>query len=138
MYPQHYPQSNPIPPLVPQIQQPLPLPKAPNPPRPTQLPAQPIANPNNRVGQPTYNAGTQNLPTYVITTVPIQQVQLRSGNIFPQKPSIVIEEEEQHKSQENPQQAPEENKNITSPIILQEQQWELKHSTRKAYYPPII
>ena len=28
MYPQHYPQSNPIPPIVPQIQQPLPLPSA--------------------------------------------------------------------------------------------------------------
>ena len=40
MYPQHYPQSNPIPPIIPQIQQPLPLPNVPNPPRPTQLPTQ--------------------------------------------------------------------------------------------------
>ncbi|CAF4146207.1 unnamed protein product [Adineta steineri] len=108
MYPQQYPQSNPIPPIIPQIQQPLPLPNAPNPPRPTQFPAQPIANPNNRVGQPSYNTGAQNLPTYVITTVQIQQVQLMSGIFFPQKSSIVIEEEneeeeEQHQSQENPQ-----------------------------------
>ncbi|CAF4347697.1 unnamed protein product, partial [Adineta steineri] len=35
MYPQQYPQSNPIPPIIPQIHQPLPLPNAPNPPRPT-------------------------------------------------------------------------------------------------------
>ena len=83
MYPQHYPQSNPIPPLIPQIQQPLPLPNIPNPPRPTQLLAQLVANPNNRVGQPAYNIGAQNLPTYVITTVPIQQFQLRSGKFFP-------------------------------------------------------
>ncbi|CAF4284639.1 unnamed protein product, partial [Adineta steineri] len=76
MYPQHHPQSNPIPLLIPQIQQPLPLPNSPNPPRPTQLPTQPVANPNNRVGQPTYNTGAQNLPTYVITTIPIQQVHL--------------------------------------------------------------
>lgn len=93
MYPQHYPQSNPTPPVIPQIQQPLPLPNVPNPPSPTQLPSQPVANPNNRVGQPTYNTRAQNLPTYVITTVPIQQVQLRLGKILHQKPSIVIEEE---------------------------------------------
>ena len=72
MYPQHYPQLNPIPPLIPQIQQPLPLPNVPNPPRPTRLPAQPVANMNNIVGQLAYNIGAQNLATYVITTVPIQ------------------------------------------------------------------
>lgn len=108
MYPQHYPHSNPIPPLIPQIQQPLPLPNVPNPPRQTQLPAQPVANPNIRVGQPSYNTGAQNLPTYVITTVPIQQVHLSSGRVLPQKPSIVIEEEneegiDQPQLQENPQ-----------------------------------
>lgn len=91
MYPQHYPQPNPIPPLIPQIQQPLPLPNVPNPPGPTQLPTQLVANPNNRVGQPAYNIGSQNLPTYVITRIPIQQVQLRLGKVLPQKPSIVIE-----------------------------------------------
>ena len=90
------------------------------------MPAQPIANPNNRVGQHAYNAGSQNVPTYVITTVPVQQVQLRPGKVLHQKPSVVIEEEneeeeQQHHPQENPQQVPEENKNTTSPIILQEQ-----------------
>ena len=74
MYHQHYLQSNPIAPPIPQIQQPLPLPNVPNPPRPTQLLAQPVANTNNRASQPAYNTGDQNLPTYVITTIPIQQV----------------------------------------------------------------
>ena len=76
MYPQKYPHSNPIPQIIPQIQQPLPLPNAPNPPRPTQLPTQPIANTNNITGKPTSNTRTQTLHTNVITTVPIQQVQL--------------------------------------------------------------
>ena len=100
MYPQHYPQSNPIPPIVPQIQQPLPLTNFPNPPRPTQLLAQPVPNPNNRVGQPAYNIGAQNLHTYVITTVSIQQVQLRPGKVFPHKPSIVIEEENEEEKEQ--------------------------------------
>ena len=92
MYPQQYPQSNPILPITPQIQQPLPLPNAPKP-RPTQFPSQPIENPNNREGKLAYNMGTQTLPTYVITTIPAQQVQLRSRKVLHQKPSVVIEEE---------------------------------------------
>ena len=84
-FPQQYPQPNPIPLAIPQIQQPLPLPNSKNPPRPTRLPTKPIANPNNRAGKPAYNAGTQTLPTYVITIVPVQQVQLRLGNVLHQK-----------------------------------------------------
>ena len=92
-------------PLIPQIQQPLPLPNVPNSPGPTHLPNQLVSN---KLGQPGYNTRAQNLPTYVITTIPIQQVQLRSGKVFPQKPLIVIEEEneegiDQAQSQENPQ-----------------------------------
>lgn len=92
------------------------------------MPAQPVGNPNNKVGKLAYNMGTQTLPTYVITTIPIQQVQLRPGKVLHQKPSVVIEEEneeeeeEQHQQQEIPQQIPEENNNTTSPILLQEQQ----------------
>ena len=71
MYPQ-FPQPNPIPSSVPKIQQPLSLLNAQNPPRPTKLPTQPIANPNNRAGKPAYNTGSQTLPTYVITIVPVQ------------------------------------------------------------------
>ena len=84
-FPQQCPQPNPIPPTIPQIQQPLPLLNAPNPPRPTQLSTQPIGNPNNRAGKLSYNIGTQTLPTYVITTVPVQQVQLRLGTVLHQK-----------------------------------------------------
>ena len=67
--------------------------------------------------------GTQTLPTYVITTIPIQQVPFRSGKVLHQKPSVVIEEEneeeqQQHQPQENLQQVTKENKNTTSPIIL--------------------
>ena len=100
MYPQPYPQSNPIPPIIPQIQQPLPLPNAPNPPRPTQFSSQPIANPNNRVEKPAYNTRTQTLPTYVITIVSVQQVQLRSRKVLHQKPSVVIEEENEEEDEQ--------------------------------------
>lgn len=133
---QQYPQPNPIPPTIPQIQLPLPLSNAQNPPRPTQLPTQPIANLNNRAGKPFYNEGTQTLPTYVITTVSIQQVQLRSRKVLHQKnPSVVIEEEEEEEQRQQPQQGtpqqiPKENKNTTPPILLQEQQWDLKDQTQ--------
>ncbi|CAF4151008.1 unnamed protein product [Adineta steineri] len=85
MYPQHYPESNPIPPIVPHIQQPLPLPNALNSLRPTQLLAQPVANPNNGVGQPAYNGGAQNFPTLnpIVTTyikhVPIPNTLIDQG-----------------------------------------------------------
>ena len=82
---------------MPQLQQPpLPL-QLQNLPRPTQIPAQPVANPNNRVVQPTYNTEIQPYPTYAISTLPIQEVELRSGRILPQqekrKSTVVIEEE---------------------------------------------
>ena len=66
----------------------------------------------------------------MITYLPVQQVQLRSGKVLHQKkPSLVIEEEEQQQHG-TPQQIPEENKNTTPPILLQEQQWDLKDQTQ--------
>lgn len=67
-----------------------------NPTRPTQLLAQPIANPNNKIVQVAYNVDLQTyptFPTYLISTIPFQGVQLRSGKDLSQnKPPITIEE----------------------------------------------
>ena len=64
--------------------------------RPTQLLVQPVANPNNKSVQVAYNVDLQN-PTflaYLISTIPFQGVQLRSGRDLSQnKPPITIEEE---------------------------------------------
>ena len=52
-----------------------------NPTRPTQLLVQPIANPNNKTAQDEYNVDLQTyptFPTYLISTIPFQGVQLRS------------------------------------------------------------
>ena len=65
--------------------------------RPTQLPIQLVANPNNKIVQATYNANLQTyptFPTYLISTIPFQGVQLRSGKDLSQNnPPITIEEE---------------------------------------------
>ena len=50
------------------------------------------------------------------------------------KPSMDIEEEEER--QGTPQQIPKENKNTTPPILLQEQQWDLKDQTQILRTPP--
>ena len=82
---------------MPQLQQPPPPLQLQHLPRPTQIPAQPIANPNNKVVQPAYNTEIQPYPTYVISTLPIQEVELRLGRVLPQqekcKSTVVIEEE---------------------------------------------
>ncbi|CAF4431391.1 unnamed protein product, partial [Adineta steineri] len=65
--------------------------------RPTQLPVQPIANPNNKTIQAPYNVDIQTYPTYptyLISTIPLQGVQLRSGRDLSQiKSPVTIEEE---------------------------------------------
>ena len=68
---------------MPQLQQPPPPLQLQNLPRPTQIPAQLVANPNNRVVQPAYNTEIQPYPIYAISTLPIQEVELRSGRILP-------------------------------------------------------
>ena len=84
-YPPQYPQNqvNPSNLSIPKLQPPPQPLQLQNPPRTTQLPAQPIANPNNRVAQPAYNAELQTYPTYLISTLPVQEVQLRSGRTLP-------------------------------------------------------
>ena len=69
-----------------------------NPPRPTLLPTQPIPNPNNKPTQALNSIELQTLPSYVISTVPIHEIQLRSGRVVndrPKSPVIIREENEE-------------------------------------------
>jgi hypothetical protein len=59
--------------------------------RPTLLPAQPVSNPNKKPPQPLHNVEMQAFSTYVITPIPLQDIQLRSGKVLDrQRPSVVI------------------------------------------------
>ena len=126
-YPQ-YPQNqvNPSNLSIPQLQPPLQPLQLQNTPRPTQLPAQLLANPNNRAAQPAYNVEIQTYPTYLISTLPVQEVQLKSGRILLQqgksKSTVVIEEElenEEFSIQNSEKEQPTKNNiNIATPIIL--------------------
>jgi hypothetical protein len=93
-FPSNTPQLLPgfIPPPLPPIpqQQPLQYQNARSP-RPTLLPAQPVSNPNNKPPQPLNNVEMQAFPAYVITPIPLQEIQLRSGKFLDrQRPSVVI------------------------------------------------
>lgn len=72
--------------------------------RPTQLLVQPVANPNNKTVQAAYNIDLQTYPaypTYLISTIPLQSVQLRLGRDLSQNKSpITIEEEPELNSNE--------------------------------------
>jgi hypothetical protein len=65
-------------------------------PRPTQIPAQPLANPNNRADRPTYSVdeGT----SYPI--LPLQNIELRSGKIL-QKETPAVSEKKENKENED-------------------------------------
>jgi hypothetical protein len=64
--------------------------------RPTLLPTQPVPNSNNNPPQPLHNVEMQAFPTYVITHVPLREIQLRSGRVMErQRPSVIIQEEEE-------------------------------------------
>ena len=73
------------------------LPTLQNSQRPTQLPVQPVTNPNNnKTARPIYNTEIPSLPTYFITLVPLLGVQLRLGrNLQPDPPIVTIEEHEE-------------------------------------------
>jgi hypothetical protein len=102
----HYPQLPPnTPQLLPGFVRPI-LPPIPqqqllqyqnaNPMRPTLLPTQPVLNPNNNTPQPLHNVEMQAFLTYVITPVPLQEIQLRSRKFLERQiPSVVIQEEEE-------------------------------------------
>ena len=51
-------------------------------PRPTLLLAQPILNPNNKPTQPLHNVEMKAFSTYVISPVPLQEIQLRSRKVM--------------------------------------------------------
>jgi hypothetical protein len=115
----------PIKPPQPQISQPWQLQLPSNqPPRPTQLPAQPISNPNNKVAQPTYNVELQNFPTYMITSLGINDIHLRSGKVLHQDAPIIVEEpiEEETPNQTNNNDSPNPINQTSSSVINQAQQ----------------
>ena len=66
-----------------------------NPPLPTLLPTQLIPNPNNKPNQSLNSIELQTLPSYVISTVPVHEIQLRSGRVVNDRPksSVIIREE---------------------------------------------
>jgi hypothetical protein len=81
-----------------QINQPqqLSLPAPQNPPRPTQILAQPIPNPNNnKPVQAMYGTDLQTFPTYSITPVSLQEIHLRSGKVLNPKSSVIVQENEE-------------------------------------------
>jgi hypothetical protein len=84
-----------------QINQPqqLQLPSPQNPPRPTQIPAQPILNPkNNKPVQAIYGTDLQTFPTYSIMLVPLQEIHLRSGKVLNPKSSVIVQENEEEEA----------------------------------------
>ena len=69
-----------------------------NPARPTLLPTQPIPNPNNKPTQSLNSIDLQTLLSYLISTVPIHEIQLQSGRVVndkPKSPVIIREENEE-------------------------------------------
>ena len=73
-----------------------------NPPQPTLLPAQPIPNPNNKPSQALNNFDLQNLPSYVILTVPVHEIQLRSGRVVNDRPKSSVMIHEENEEEEDP------------------------------------
>lgn len=84
-----FPQEN-IAPLLTQPQQPQ-LPSNQPPPRPTELPAQLVANPSKTMDKPAYNVEEA---TYFLTysILPINDVHLRSGKVIHKNSPLIIEE----------------------------------------------
>eukprot|EP00253_Pinus_taeda_P032953 PITA_32953 len=85
--------------LPPPPAQPQPLPPAPL--RQPQMPAQPNSNPNNRQAQQVYT-GETTCPTYVVE---IQEINLRSRKVLPERQPPPLEEEEE-KQESEPQAIP--------------------------------
>ena len=82
----------------------LQLPTNQPPPRPTQLPAQPVSNPSNKLDRLAYHVEEATYyPTYSI--LPIQDVHLRSGKVL-QKDSPPIIEEQIEQGEQSQQSQP--------------------------------
>jgi hypothetical protein len=95
------------------------------PPKPTQLPAQPVANPNNKVAQPAYNAKLQNFPTYMITSLGVNDIHVRSRKVLHQSTPIIVEEpiEEENPNQINNNSSTNPLNQTSSSYINQNQQY---------------
>ena len=100
-YPQHspniqqlFPMSMPPVPLI--TQQPHHFQNS-NSPQPTLLPTQPIPSKKNKTTQALNSIEFKTLPSYVISTPPMDGIQFRSGRVVNDKPksSVVIHEEDE-------------------------------------------
>eukprot|EP00253_Pinus_taeda_P016362 PITA_16362 len=99
--PQNTQQALPAPPPInpPQLQ----LPSNQQPTRPTQIPAQPVPNPNNQAERPAYSIDEG--PSY--PTLPLQNINLRSGKVLQKEPPIA---EKQEENEENENETPTQRK----------------------------
>jgi hypothetical protein len=62
-----------------------------------------VPNPNKKPTQPLHNVELQTFPTYVISLVPLHEIQLRLGNFLDrQRPSVVIRGEEEDGNPKQP------------------------------------
>eukprot|EP00253_Pinus_taeda_P027474 PITA_27474 len=115
--PQHTQQALPAPPPInpPQLQ----LPSNQQPPRPTQVPAQPVPNPNNRAERPAYSVDEG--PSY--PTLPLQNINLRFGKVLQKEPPIAGKQEEN-----------EENENDTP--TQRKQNDDIKNKQMQPLHPP--
>jgi len=59
--------------------------------KPTQIRAQIIANPNNKLVQPSYNAKLQTFPAYLIAPMELQEIHLRSGKVLNEKSYVIVD-----------------------------------------------
>ena len=74
-----------------------------HPPLPTLLPKKPIPKPNNKLTQALKRIELQTLPSYLILTVPVHEIQLRSRRVVNDKPksSVIIHEENEEEEDSN-------------------------------------
>jgi hypothetical protein len=62
-----------------------------------------VPNSNNKPTQPLQNVELQTFLTFVISPGPLHEIQLRSGKVMDrQKPSVVIQKEEEDETPEKP------------------------------------
>ena len=73
-----------------------------NPPWPTLLSTQSIPNPNNKSTQALNNIELQTLPSYIISTAPVHEIQLRSGRVVNDKPNSLVIIREEDEEEEDP------------------------------------
>ena len=70
--------------------------------QPTLLPAQPIPNTNNNPTQALNNNDLKNLPSYVISTAPVHEIQLWARRVVNDKPKSLVVIREESEEEENP------------------------------------